>query len=67
MDTPTPPAHAFNLDTKEAAEYLRVHPYTLKAWAKAGKVAYFKTPGGWYRFRREDLDALVGDSARSAS
>lgn len=63
MPNPTPPAGAFDLSTRQAAEYLNVHRDTLVNWVKAGKVAHFRTPGGWYRFRREDLDALVGSAA----
>lgn len=54
---------AFELSAKQAAEYLAVHPDTLKRWAKAGKVRCFKTPGGYFRFRRSDLDYLTKPAA----
>ena len=63
--TPSPQTAGYDLTTGEAAAYLSVHPDTLKRWVKAGKCEAFKTPGGSYRFRRADLDALTQVQAAS--
>lgn len=60
---PAPQTAGYDLSPTDAAEYVGVHPQTIKRWVREGKVAAFRTPGGWYRFRREDLDALVGSAA----
>jgi excisionase family DNA binding protein len=39
----------------EAARLLRVEPRTLARWARDGHVPALKTPGGQWRFVREDL------------
>ncbi len=44
----------------EAAEYLGVFALTLRNWDKKGKIKTFRTPGGHRRFRKSDLDALLG-------
>lgn len=41
----------------EAAKRLRVSVDTLLRWVKAGKFPGFKTPGGQYRFRLDDIAA----------
>lgn len=64
MEATTSPLTAgYDLSPTEAAEYVGVHPQTIKRWVRQGKVQAFRTPGGWYRFRREDLDTLVGSAA----
>lgn len=52
-------AERFDLSPAEAAEILGVHVNTLKRWAIEGKVKGWKTPGGFWRFRRSDLEALL--------
>jgi excisionase family DNA binding protein len=48
------------LKTKEAAEYLQVHPKTLYRYVKAGKLRQYQPGGvGRPRFKREELDALL--------
>ncbi len=44
----------------EAAAYLGVAPHTLRAWTRAGRVAAVRTAGGHRRYRRADLDELLG-------
>lgn len=57
----------FDLSPQDAAAILGCHEDTLKRWAAAGKVAAFRTPGGWWRFRRSDLAAfLVASSVAPA-
>lgn len=65
MPVPQGVEHAYEFSTSEAAGYLRVHPDTLRRWVKNGQCEAFKTPGGWYRFRRSDLDALTQAEAAS--
>ena len=44
----------------EAAEYLGVSPLTLRNWERQVKVRAFRTPGGHRRFRKSDLDVIIG-------
>lgn len=46
------------LTTAEAASRLRVQPYTIREWAKAGILRGFK-PGKAWRFAPSDVDALL--------
>jgi len=49
------------LTPKEAAAYVRLHPKTLYRYVRAGKLQEYRPGGtGRPRFRREDLDALLG-------
>lgn len=43
------------LTLSAASELLGVHPGTLRQWADAGKVPFYRTPGGHRRFRIDDL------------
>src|SRR3990172_12000958 len=43
----------------QASRALGVDASTLRAWADAGRVRAFRTPGGHRRFTRDDLKALV--------
>ena len=48
------------LTTTEAAAYLRVHPETVRTWARQGVIPAVKFGNrGGFRFRREDLDAFL--------
>ena len=48
------------LTTPEAAAYLRVHPETLRNWARKGAIPAAKLGNrGGFRFRREDLDQFL--------
>lgn len=57
----------FDLSPQQAAAIIGCHEATLKRWAAAGKVNAFHTPGGHWRFRRSDLDALVTQPTEAAS
>ena len=46
------------LTAEEVAEYLRIHPYTLRRLARAGKLPGFKIGGQW-RFNKVDIDSLI--------
>lgn len=54
-----PMAEPFNLSPQAAAKLIGCHEDTLKRWAADGKVPAFKTPGGWWRFRRSDIEAFL--------
>ena len=42
------------LTAEEVAKYLRIHPYTAKRLARAGKLPGFKIGGQW-RFRKDQI------------
>ncbi len=48
------------LTPTEVAALFRVDPKSVVRWAKAGKLAAIKTPGGHHRFRRTEVLALLG-------
>lgn len=48
------------LNIKEAAEYLHVHPDTLRRWERDGKITSIKTEGGHRRYQKESLDEYIG-------
>lgn len=43
----------------EASAFLGVDASTLRAWADAGRIHAFRTPGGHRRFARDELDVFV--------
>lgn len=52
----------------EAAEYLRVSARTLLVWVRAGHVKGYPLHGikrRVWRFRREDLDAVMGFTSQN--
>lgn len=49
----------------DAAEFVGVHPTTMRAWADKGEILSQRTPGGHRRFRREDLEAWIENQSRS--
>lgn len=57
------------LTTGQVAEAFGVHPTTVIAWADAGKLRCFRTPGGARRFRPQDVAELmqVDDDGPSAA
>ena len=42
-----------------------VHPQTVKKWADKGQLVGFRTPGGHWRFRREDIDQALNAERRN--
>ena len=44
------------LTAEEVAEYLRIHPYTVRRLVRAGKLPGFKVGGQW-RFRKDEIDS----------
>jgi|SRR6056300_758044 len=51
--------------SKEIRKKYRVHPSTLRNWAKKGLVAFKKTPGDRYLFKTKDVEKLFGDTDES--
>ena len=48
------------LTTEEAAAYLKVHPETMRNWARKGVIPAAKLGNrGGFRFKREDLDRFL--------
>ena len=59
------PHAAVYLKTPDAATYCGVHSVTLRRAAARGDVkAVRQTPGGHWRFRREDLDRWIAGETR---
>lgn len=49
----------YPLGPREAAEVLGISVDTLRRLSESQHIAHIRTPGGWRRYRREDLDAYV--------
>jgi excisionase family DNA binding protein len=47
------------LKTPAACKHLSISVPTLRRWVKAKRIVPRRTPTGEFRFRREDLDALL--------
>ncbi len=41
---------------EEIAEYLKLHPYTVRRLAREKKIPAFRVGGQW-RFRKDDIDS----------
>lgn len=46
------------LTAPQVAARLQVTAETVRDWARSGKVPAITLPGGQYRFRREDIEAI---------
>ena len=42
--------------SEEMAEYLRLHPYTIRRLARDGQIPAFRVGGQW-RFRKDEIDS----------
>lgn len=51
------------LTSGAVAEIFGVSPDTVCRWAEAGKLKFFRTPGGHFRFQRADVDAFLAEQA----
>lgn len=49
------------LTAEEVAEFLRIHPYTVRRLARAGKLPGFRVGGQW-RFDKKQIDGLNNTS-----
>lgn len=47
-----------DLSITEAADILSIHPSTLRAWEKDGKITPIKTSGGHRRYTIESLNSI---------
>jgi len=54
------------LTPAEVARLFRVDPKTVTRWAKAGKLTAIRTLGGHRRYRRSEVQALLGVDAKEA-
>lgn len=48
------------LSISEAAKYLGVFPLTLRNWEKKNLLRSFRTPGGHRRYKKSELDRIMG-------
>jgi excisionase family DNA binding protein len=56
------------LTSEEVAAAVRQDVNTVQRWARDGLVPAIKLPGGRWRFRREDIEAILrGESPASAA
>lgn len=58
------PNHPDWLSLKGAADYLGVHPTTLRRWADSGEIQALLTPGGHRRFAESDLARFADERSR---
>ena len=54
------------LTPSEVAAMFRVDPKTVTRWAKDGKIASVRTPGGHRRFRAAEVRALLRGDGEGA-
>ena len=55
------PADPYDLSPADAAEILGVHRDTITRWADDGHLACWRTPTGYRRFRRSDIERLADE------
>ena len=60
MSMQRPPEQEVLLTPAEVAKLFRVDPKTVTRWAKAGKLTAIRTLGGHRRYRRSEVQALLG-------
>lgn len=48
------------IDTNAACRHLAISAPTIRRWIKAGRLKPKRTPTGELRFRRSELDLLLG-------
>ena len=66
MSMQRPPEQEVLLTPAEVAKMFRVDPKTVTRWAKAGKLTAIRTLGGHRRYRRSEVQALLGIDAKEA-
>ena len=66
MSMQRPVEHEVLLTPAEVAKMFRVDPKTVTRWAKAGKLAAIRTLGGHRRYRRSEVQALLGIDSKEA-
>lgn len=50
------------LTAHEVAELLAVHVESVRRWTRQGDLSAVRLPSGRYRYRAEDVDALMRSS-----
>lgn len=45
---------------REVARLAKVHVRTVGRWAREGRLSAIRTPGGHRRYRRTEVEAIVG-------
>ena len=53
--------------SSQAARYLGVSLATVRRWADAGHLEYYRTPGGQRRFSREQLEQFVASMHQAST
>ena len=66
MSMQRPPEQEVLLTPAEVAKLFRVDPKTVTRWATAGKLTAIRTLGGHRRYRRSEVQALLGIDAKEA-
>jgi excisionase family DNA binding protein len=64
MSMQRPPEQEVLLTPAEVAKLFRVDPKTVTRWARAGKLTAIRTLGGHRRYRRSEVQALLGIDAK---
>jgi len=54
------------IDTESAALLFGVTAGAVRSWARQGKIPAIITPGGVWKFRREDVEQLAQPTIRPA-
>ena len=67
MSMQRPPEQEVLLTPAEVAKLFRVDPKTVTRWAKAGKLTAIRTLGGHRRYRRSEVQALLGIHTKEVS
>jgi excisionase family DNA binding protein len=52
------------LSLQKAADWLSIHPTTLRRWAENGDIPYMRTPGGHRRFSVADIKQFADERRR---
>ena len=58
-------AGKYILTPADVASIFGVSAKTVSRWAQSGRLPGFHTPGGHYRFKRSDVEALYNEHSRS--
>jgi excisionase family DNA binding protein len=53
--------------SSQAARYLGVSLATVRRWADAGHLEYYRTPGGQRRFSRDQLEQFVASMHQAST
>lgn len=51
------------MTSAEVAVLFRVDAKTVTEWVRTGRIRYVRTPGGSYRFRESDVQALLDQTS----